>query len=148
MANNDIKTCFEDYIDKKELEVKPEYQKEFISLWSGWLGEKALHKLDEVTEEEWSRFNNLIRLISAKYDMLLVDFKNKTLTQIDDIETTLSDYKTSMNKSASDFSYYVVPELNCVISEDWDYTYIIWYKQNIINELEDLIEKAGLYHFN
>ncbi|MDN3685571.1 hypothetical protein QW180_26455 [Vibrio sinaloensis] len=53
--------CFEGW------EVKPEFAKEFISLWSGWLGEENYHKLDEVTENEWQRFNKLIELIGKDY---------------------------------------------------------------------------------
>ncbi len=137
---------FENYFN--DWEVREEYKKEFVSLWNGWLGKDNCHKLDSVTEKDWSKFNYLISLISEKYNMFLVDFPNKTLTKIHNIEDTLSNYKESMNKSSEDFSYYVIPELNCIISEDWDYTYIIWYKKNMIEKLEKFIKKAGLYHFD
>ncbi len=137
---------FEDYFN--DWEVREDYKEEFVSLWSGWLGKENYHKLDSVSEEDWSKFNHLIRLISEKYNMLLVDFPNKKLKEIRNIEETLSDYEESMNKSREDFSYYVIPELNCIIGEDWDYTYIIWYKKNIIEKLENLIKEAGLYHFS
>ena len=47
-------------------EIKPEFSKEFVSLWSGWLGEESLYKLDDVTENEWERFNTFIKLLSKK----------------------------------------------------------------------------------
>ncbi len=137
---------FEDYF--KDLEVRQEYKKEFISLWNGWLGEKSYHKLDEVTEQDWNKFNHLIKLIADKYNILLVDFSKKKLIKIDDIEDTLSNYEDSMKKSSDEFSYYVIPQLNCIINEDWDYTYIIWYQKNIIEKLDKMIKEVGLYHFS
>jgi len=47
-------------------EVKSDFNKEFVSLWSGWLGKDDYHKLDEVTENEWEYFNKWIRLISNR----------------------------------------------------------------------------------
>ncbi len=137
---------FEDYFN--DWEVRQEYKKEFISLWNGWLGEKNCHKLDEVTQEDWNKFNSLIRLIAQKFNILLANFENKRLIKVDDIEDTLSNYEDSMSKSSNEFSYYVIPRLNCVISEDWDYTYIIWHKENNIEQLKEMIQKVGLYHFH
>ncbi len=108
---------FEDYFDIENWEVKSEYNKEFISLWSGWLGEDSCHKLDEVTEKEWNKFNNLIRLISTKYEMQLADFENKRLLPITNIEDVLDNYEQSMNKRGNEFFHYVIPDLNCVIEE-------------------------------
>ena len=57
--------------------------------------------------------------------------------------------KDSMNKTTDKFSIYVIPELECIISEDWDYTYIIWYtNKTVIEKLQPFIEKSGLYHFS
>jgi len=133
----------------KYCEVKPEFKKEFISLWSGWLGKDNLHKLDEVTEKEWARFNTLIRLIAESYRVELLDCESETISNVTDIESTLSTYEESKEKDSSGFSNYILPELECVLSEDWDFTYILWHKKNgAIKALIPLIEKVGLKHFH
>ncbi|KZM41041.1 hypothetical protein OA92_15885 [Marinomonas sp. SBI22] len=138
---------FSDYFE--EWEVKPEYSKEFISLWSGWLGKENYHKLDEVTENEWGRFNSFLKSISKKYSIEKVDFEAQSITKVDNIETLLSSYSESMNKDSSMFTNIVLPELECVISEEWDYTYIIWHKKNgAVEALSPLIESDGLKHFH
>ncbi len=129
-------------------EVKDKFDKEFVSLWAGWLREES-YKLDQVTENEWSCFNEFIRLISKNFTIKMVDCKAEELLEINNIESTLSNYTESMNKDASLFSKYVLPDLDCVVTEDWDYTYIIWHKNNgAVEALKPLVSKAGLYHFN
>ena len=53
---------YDDYFTS-DGEVRPEFRKEFVSIFSGWLGTANLHKLDEVTEEQWSRFNDLLKAL-------------------------------------------------------------------------------------
>lgn len=138
---------FNEYFD--DYEVKDGFKKEFISLWTGWLGKENSHQLDEVTESDWSRFNSLIKLIFKNYRMQIVDLRERKLNDINNIEETFSNYKDSMNKTTDKFSIYVIPELECIISEDWDYTYIIWYtNKTVIEKLQPFIEKSGLYHFS
>ncbi|MBD3904955.1 hypothetical protein NAL32_09800 [Chryseobacterium sp. Ch-15] len=138
---------FNEYFD--DFEVKDRFKKEFISLWTGWLGKENSHQLDEVTESDWSRFNSLIKLIFKNYRMQIVDLRERKLNDINKIEETFSNYKDSMNKTTDKFSIYVIPELECIISEDWDYTYIIWYtNKTVIEKLEPFIEKSGLHHFS
>ena len=48
----------------EDWDVKSEFNKEFISIFGGWLGKDNLHKLDDVTEREWGKFNHLLRVIS------------------------------------------------------------------------------------
>ncbi len=133
----------------EENEIKSEFRKEFISLWPGWLGDENHNKLDEVSEVEWARFNTLIRLISTNYNMKLVDCKTETISNIDEIEITLSSYKESMNKDSSQFVKYIIQELDCILTEEWDYTYILWHKNNgAIEALNPFITKTGLYHFH
>ncbi len=131
-----------------EGEVKPEFKKEFISLWSGWLGDDNYHKLDEVTETEWSRFNHFIKSVSADYLLGLVSLEKMEVCNISDIEKTFSNYLDSMEKDSSKFTIYLCSELDCVISEDWDYTYIIWYKcEETLQKLVPYIKSANLHHF-
>ena len=133
----------------KDWNVRPEFEKEFVSLWSGWLGKENYHKLDEVTEDDWFKFNSLIKLIFKKYRMELVDCELKSTSAIDDIEETLCTYQEAMNKDGDKFTKYIIPELGCVFSEEWDYTYIIWHTNN--NEVEALlpfIKEVGLFNFS
>ncbi len=137
---------YNDYFD--EYEIKSKCKKEFISLWLGWLGVENYYKLDEVTEEEWSRFNGFIYLLSKKYTIFLVDCEKKSFIIIKNIKETFSNYEQSMNKTPDKFSYYFIPKLECIINEDWDYTYIISYiRDNTVKKLEPFIKKAKLYHF-
>lgn len=110
--------------------IKPDYSKEFVSLWSGWLGEENYYKLDEVTENEWMRFNDWLRVLAKNFSIESVDCKNQSTSKVKDIESVLVGYEESMNKDSTLFTKLVIPELDCVISEEWDYTYIIWHKDN------------------
>jgi hypothetical protein len=141
--NSPYSKYFEDW------DVKPSFRKEFVSLWSGWLGEANLHNLDEVTENEWARFNQFIRLIAKEYVVEIADCESESIRQITNIESTLANYEESMNKESTSFSKYVLPELACVVSEEWDYTYIIWHKNNgALEALSPIVKMAGLKHFN
>ena len=133
----------------EDWEVKPDFKKEFVSLWPGWLGEENLHKLDEVTENEWQRFNRLLVLLSQNYQLQEVFCGKEKLVTIGNISSALSSYDETMNKDASKFSKFIIPDLDCVITEEWDYTYIVWYKdaQTII-KLAPYIKAANLCHFS
>ncbi len=138
---------FSDYFE--DWEVKPEYSKQFVSLWSGWLGAENCHKLDEVTADEWSRFNDLLRNIANDFELELANFEDQSLIHIVDVESVLSTYEESMSKTSSEFINVVVPALGCVISEEWDYTYIIWHKNNgAVEALDPYIKAACLEHFH
>ena len=137
---------FSEYFE--DWEVKSEYSKEFISLWDGWLGEENYHKLDEVTENEWARFNALLRSLAKDFALEVVNCDQQSLTKVRDIDSVLSNYETSMNKESSEFTKLVVPDLGCVISEEWDYTYIIWHKNNgAVETLVPYIKAANLESF-
>ncbi|RTY85911.1 hypothetical protein [Flavobacterium sp. GT3R68] len=137
----------EDYFN--DYEIRPEFKKEFVSLWKGWLGKENYYKLDQVTESEWERFNSLIRNISKCYKLLLVNLNEKTILEIDDIDKTLNNYNDSMNKPGSEFFIFIIPELDCVITEEFDYTFIIWHKhQNTIEKLKPFILESNLHHFS
>jgi len=138
---------FSEYFE--DWEVKPKYSKEFLSLWEGWLGKENYHKLNEVTEDEWARFNGLLRTLAKEFPIELVDCENKLLTSIHDIESVLSNYEDSMGNNSTIFTKLVIPELGCVISEEWDYTYVIWHKKNgAMEKLSPIIKSAGLKHFH
>lgn len=133
----------------EEWEVKPEFEKEFISIFNGWLGKENMHKLNEVKEKEWYKFNELVHEIYKKYKINIVDLnenKYKTAKNTNEITET---YTVSMNKDASQFTKLIIPELECILTEEWDYTYILWHKNNGAKEaIAPLITKVGLFSFN
>lgn len=138
---------FSDYFE--EWDVKSEYSKEFVSLWMGWLGQEEYHRLDEVTEKEWSRFNDFLRGIFKDFPLCVANCENQSISKVSDIGTVLSNYEESMNKESSEFTKVVILDLECVITEDWDYTYIIWHKNNgAVETLAPYIQAAGLEHFH
>ncbi len=133
----------------EEWEVKPIFKKEFISLWDGWLGKDDYHKLDEVTESEWNRFNQLIELISRDYKIEIALCAKETLMPVTEVSQVLSSYEESIEKDCSQFSKFVIPELGCVISEEWDYTYILWYQSSeTVEKLSPYIKRVSLKHFS
>jgi hypothetical protein len=138
---------FSKYFD--EWEVREEYTKEFVSLWPGWLGKENYHKLDEVTEVDWAKFNNWLRLLAKDFVIEVANFESCSLATVSHIENILSSYTESRNKGSSQFTKIVLPELGCVISEEWDYTYIIWHQNNhAVESLIPYITNAGLKHFH
>ena len=138
---------FNQYFD--DWEVKPQFEKEYLSLWSGWLGKENYHLLDAVTEKEWSRFNSFILTISKTFKIGIADHNMRSVAFPNDISSTLSSYSDSMNKDSTLFSQYVLPEMECVITEEWDYTYILWHKNNgAVERLSPYIDKVDLKHFS
>lgn len=129
--------------------IKIEFKKEFISLWDGWLGKDDFYKLDEVTESEWSRFNQLLKLVHKEYKIYGVNWTHRKAELINDIDGFLPGYEDSMNRGSVDFSQVIIPELNAVLTEEWDYTFILWYKDNEAKEkLEPLIKQVRLFNFS
>lgn len=133
----------------ENFEINGSFQKEYISLWSSWLGLEKLHLLDTVSKQEWSRFNSMILDVSKVYKLGVVDLNLELITFPSDIAIELSDYTASMNKDASQFSKYIIPDLECILTEEWDYTYILWHKNNgAVEALRPFILSANLKHFS
>lgn len=129
--------------------VKPGFEKEFVSLFNGWLGMKNLHKLDEVTEVEWERSNSLLRQIHQNHRLYIVDLEARVCREINDAESITGSHKDSMDKEYAQFTKIVIPELNAVYTEEDDYTWILWHKNNgAIEALSPLIKRAGLFHWS
>lgn len=130
-------------------EVRPVFRKEYISLWSGWLGQDRLHLLDEVSEEEWQRFNRLLMSAFGAFRMGVVNQTAETIEFPARIEPLLSDYREAMRKDASQFARFVIPALDCAITEEWDYTYILWHRgTGALEALKPLLSEAKLQHFS
>jgi len=137
---------FEQYFD--DWEVKPHFRKEYVSLWSGWLGKKNMHRLDQVSEQEWSRFHTFISSISRKFKVGVVNCNTSSVSFPADLSSSFVNFSVSLNRDASLFQKYMIPELECVITEEWDYTYIIWHKRNgAIGRLSPYILESKLKHF-
>jgi len=128
--------------------IRPDFDKEYVSIFEGWLGEENLHQLDEVTEGEWSKFNNLLRLLDQKYRLHIADLESRVCREVDDIDSILENYAENMDKESVQFTRIVIPELNAVYTEDWDYTWILWHKNNgAVEAFSPLIKRAGLNHW-
>jgi hypothetical protein len=130
-------------------EVRSQFTKEYISLWPGWLGKEQLHLLDKVSEEEWLRFNQMLLAIFQSFRMGVVNHASETIEFHADLDPFLSDHQTSMQKDASQFSQYVIPALDCVLTEEWDYTYILWHQnEEALEAIKPLVLEANLKHFS
>ena len=139
---------YSDFFDFEEFHVRSGFKKEYISLWSGWLGNENIHKLDEVTKREWERFNKLVLQIDKSFTLWAPDHNQRKLNRVDDISESLSDYQESIEKESSQFSQYLIQELECVLTEEWDYTYILWYHNHqMLEALSPLVKSCNLFHF-
>ena len=130
-------------------DVREDFSREYVSLWPGWLGEGRLHLLDEVSEKDWSRFKSLVSSISRDFRLGIANCSTGTVEFPDEIECYLGEYRVSMGKDASQFSKFIIPELNCAITEEWDYTYIIWHKHDgAVDALKPYVLRSSLHHFS
>jgi hypothetical protein len=138
---------FEQYFDGWR--VRSNFDKEYVSLFDGWLGKQRMHELDEVTESDWRKFNALIASVAERYEMQKVDCESETCSPVVDVQSVLQTYPQAMEKDPGAFLKLVIPGLDCVLTEEWDYTYIIWHKSNgAVEALKPLIASAGLYCFH
>jgi hypothetical protein len=136
-----------EYFD--DWEVKDEFSQEFISLWEGWLGRDNFHKLDEVTELEWKGFNLLIKFMHTKFEMYAVDIEKENIYKLIDLNSYLPSYTEDMDRGEINFTTIIIPSLNAVLAETWDYTYILYHKDNgAVEELKPLIKKSNLFNFS
>jgi len=132
-----------------DFDVREEFNKEFICIFDGWLGKENYHKLDEVTEKEWFKFDTLVTSVCEKYEVYLVDLSQRTAVRVTDVNTILCTFEQSGEKGSSDFMRLIIPELGAVLTEDWDYTYILWHRnKGAVEALKGLVDQAGLYHFH
>ena len=139
-------TLYAAYFD--DWEVKPKFELAYVSLWPGWLGSERAHELDQVTQQDWSKFNKWLKLVADDHEVHAANCKFKSTSLIANIDEILCSYTASMNKESNDFYRFVLPDLNCVITEDWDYTYIIWHQNDgAIEKLIPSITSSGLFVF-
>jgi hypothetical protein len=145
-ADKDVSPSYEEYC--VDYAFRPEFKPEFVSLWEGWLGVANLHKLDQVTLDEWGRFNVFLRRLAQRYTLFSLSHRAKSVTEVVRIDDFLSTHAQAMSKEAAQFSVFLIPELSCAVSESWDYTYIIWHKESgVVETLSPLIKACELAHF-
>lgn len=138
---------FDRYFD--DCEVRTGFTREYVSLWPGWLGKDRLHLLDDVSEEEWSKFNAWVSAVSRDFRVGIARYSSRVVEFTDEMEPLLSTYEETMRKDASQFSKFVIPDLDCVLTEEWDYTFIIWHKNNgAVDALRPYILNSMLHHFS
>lgn len=64
------------------------------------------------------------------------------------LDPLLDDYQASMHKDGSQFSQFVIPDLDCVLTEEWDYTYILWHRnKEALEAITPLLAETNLKHF-
>ena len=130
-------------------EVRPKFRKEYISLWPGWLGKERLHLLDEVSENTWLRFNRMLLATFEAFRMGVVNHAAEVVEFPAQLEPLLDDYQAYMKKDGSQFFQFVIPALDCVITEEWDYTYILWHRDSrALQAIKPLLVEAQLDHFS
>jgi len=129
-------------------EVRNDFEKEFVSLFDGWLGGQNLYKL-EVTEREWQKFNTLLRMLASKYEIFVVDLGVRSCCKVTDVESIIPTYEEDMNRESAHFTRIIIPELDAIFVEDWDFTWILWHRERgAVHALAPMIVNAGLFHFN
>ena len=130
-------------------EVRADFRKEYISLWAGWLGEGRLHLLDKVSDGEWLRFNRWLLAVFQAFGIGVVNRKAEAIEFPARLEPLLNDRAEAIQKDASQFSWFVIPALDCVITEEWNYTYILWHRdRRALEALKPLLSDANLHHFS
>ena len=132
-----------------DFDVRNELALEFVSLWPSWLGQEYCHKLDAVTDSDWEKFNRFVEAIADSYPLWIPNHGKQKLEPVRNVQATLSNHSDAQQKSADRFSQYVIESLECIVSEHWDYTFIIWHWRNgAVESLAPLIERSGLFHFH
>lgn len=127
--------------------VRPEYAKEFICIFNGWLGKDNLHKLDEVGAVEWNKYNALILKLSENYQIQLANIDTQEIVEINELNGVLTPYEEYIETES--FKHYIFPELDCILAQDWDFTWILWHKNNgALEAIAPIIKKVGLYNFH
>jgi len=130
-------------------EVRNDFEKEFVSLFDGWLGEQNLYRLDEVREQEWQKFNTLLRMLAGKYEIFAVNLGDRSCCKVTDVESIIPTYEEDMNRGSDQFIRIIISELDVIFMEDWDYTWILWYREReAVHALAPMIANAGLFHFS
>ncbi|MEM5518618.1 hypothetical protein WNY37_16795 [Henriciella sp. AS95] len=120
-----------------------------MSLWDGWLGKERYHLLDEVTRDDDAKFAAFWRAVASEFDAYTVDLDRNSLDLIAPSNDLLTiEIISDGSRTANEFIKLIIPSLDCMITEEWDYTLIIWHRtQPAPARLLELVEQAGLKYF-
>ena len=125
--DENIKKKYPEYLNKQRIynfaHIRETFDRKHISIFNAPLGEKNLYKLDEVTENDFNKFNNLLNLLFTKYELFSIENNNCQLIQ--DITTLTVTFDEHGKKSSNDFIKIMIPELNIFLTEEWDYVYTL-----------------------
>jgi|GEM_PF-1272032 len=119
------------------------FTKAYISHWPGWLREENLHKLDEVTNADRQKFWQLLRSVSEHFSVLRVDpsFGVSKLHSVDELLRP-----PGAKPTHAELVKLVLPELDAMLTEEWDETYILWHTGNgAVESVAPLVREAGLF---
>jgi len=65
------------------------------------------------------------------------------------LQPLLDNYQAYLEKDGSQFFQFVIPALDCVITEEWDYAFILWHRgSEALEAIKPLLVEAKLKHFS
>lgn len=149
---------FKDILKVDACEDDHEYRKIAISVFDHWLSkEEALTLLNDVSEEEQTRRNNLHYAFNKKlFDKTMcftyrVKGRGKKTYPIfknfQDKRTAYSYIKPNSGGVRSKFLYkLVLPQFDALYYEGWDDTCYLYYKnEDLLNSLIEWVKESGLH---
>ena len=126
----------------------------FVSVFDGWLKPEEVSRLEEIEPEEWQRFWHFSDLLAGRFTLWALDKEAGSMRPFDFGRDGRSGWYSDEGGSwGGHFSPYdpailYVAELDCVIEEHFDYTSLVWHRdEEAISALRTAVEEAGLYVF-
>ncbi|MEQ9314598.1 MAG: hypothetical protein RLN72_02035 [Henriciella sp.] len=133
----------------KDFEPLPHFEKTYVSLWDGWLGPERSHLLDDVTREDELKLVDFYWSLATRFEVFRIDLKVGTVARFGGPDRrSLAADVINGSRTHAQFFKLIVPALDCLVTEEWDYTAIIWHRSETAPaQLLDMVESAGLKHF-
>jgi len=134
--------------------VAPEPNKEwdlsFLCLWPCWLGEDNIHLLDVVSRKQEQAFLRFMHFTRERWQILYADHG---CMKIRPVRSNAVLYTAGLGESFQTKVQwprtFVLSDLGVVIKESWDYTHLVWSKNEAaLREVRPLARRAGLHIFN
>jgi len=131
-----------------------DYNMLFVSVFDHWLSEKECDQIYEKTSHELTerrnKFEGLIKDLYSLTDTYIWRFKRHYRVFVYKPNTLKHlllncDIKNQTWQTGKRYDV-LLPKLEAIYSEEWDWTNIIWYrKKEKIAPLIDIVKKSGLY---
>lgn len=132
-----------------------DYQMIFVSVFDHWLTQNEFepHIHTEDLKEILTRRNNLQNFIMGLFEMTptytwkIKRKKRFFIYPLETLEQILNKCNIQSQHGETGQRYDIIlPELQAVYSEEWDWTNIIWFRdKKLIQPIIELAEKCGLY---